>query len=154
MPSLRYFNTGFTTYITRLWRMVCQTNLANNYDHLLLAVIKSIGGSCGRAKFIFASQVYNCIYVIRIIYVVYTYSEVYASDEWWSSERSFELSLTKYEIWKCGIQKHKIGKYAFAWFLSGFEELLLGQLVRRRLKPHKHKILDQRHKYHQLLTPK
>ena len=32
------------------------------------------------------------------IYVIYTYSEVYASDEWWSSERSFELSLTKYEI--------------------------------------------------------
>ena len=81
------------------------------------------------------------------IYVIYTYSEVYASDEWWSSERSFELSLTKYEIWKCGIQKHKIGKYAFAWFLSGFEELLLGQLVRRRLKPHKHKILDQRHSF-------
>ena len=46
-------------------------------------------------------------------------SPVYASDEWWKSERSLELSLTKYEIWICGIWK-----YAFARFLSRFEELL------------------------------
>ena len=55
--------------------------------------------------------------------------KMYSPDEWWNSERCFELSLTKYKIWKCGIQNMKICFRSVPFKIWGIR--LLGQLVSR-----------------------